>query len=118
MAERNPWESKPWLEERLSSLLPNVGLPAWASRAALVAWLALVAAAQLAVTPGWARLLPGTIVGAWSVYYIACRLSGRAAPTGGASPDIRTDSPFQARLTFDIIAVVVGFTAAALLFAQ
>ena len=118
MAERNPWEPKPWLEERSWSLLPNVGLPAWASRAALVVWLALAAVAQLAVAPGWARLLPGTIVGAWSVYYVACRLSGRAAPTGGASPDIRAESPFQARLAFDIIAVVVGITATALLFAK
>jgi hypothetical protein len=118
MAERNPWEPKPLLEERPWSLLPNLGVPAWSARAALVAWLCVVVVAQLAAAPGWPRLFPGAIGGAWSVYYVACRFGGRAAPTGGASPSIKVDSPFQARLAFDLIAVVVLLVALTLLFTQ
>jgi hypothetical protein len=118
MAERNPWEPKPWLEERPWSLLPNLGLPRWAAGAAVSLWLVVVAGAYLAVAPGWPRLVPTAGLGSWSVYYLACRLGGRAAPTGGASPSIRVDSPFQARLAFDIMAIVVLVTAAIALFAQ
>jgi hypothetical protein len=118
MAERNPWQPKPWLEERPWSLLPNVGLPAWAAPVALAVWLVAVAVVQLAVPPGWVRVLSSAIAGAWSIYYMACRLAGRPAPTGGASPSIRVGSPFQARLAFDIAALLVFATAVALLFAQ
>jgi hypothetical protein len=118
MAERNPWEPKQWLEERRWSLLPNVGLAAWAAYAALVVWLGVVLAALFATAPEWWRLLPAGTVGAWSVYYMARRLGGRDAPTGGASSAVRVDSPFQARLAFDIMAIVVLITAAAALFAQ
>jgi hypothetical protein len=118
VAERNPWEPKPWLEERPWSLLPNLDLPRWSPPVAVSLWLVVVAGAYLSVAPGWARLVSTAVVGSWSVYYLACRLGGRAAPTGGASQSIRVDSPFQARLAFDIMAIAVLVTSALALFAQ
>jgi hypothetical protein len=107
MSTPNPWKPKSLLDEHPWSLIPDVGLSKGASRASLVAWLVLVAVAATLSVASWQSLLSGAIAGSWAVYYVAARLGGRPAMTGGASAAIRSDSSFQARLAFDVTSLLV-----------
>ena len=118
MTERNRWEPKPLLEEREWSLLPNVRLSVRAGRVALAVWFGVLGIVYFVNAPAWMRFIPAAIGGGWCVHYVTCRLGGRPAPTGGASPAVRINSPFQARLAFDVLAIGVGVTALVLLIAQ
>ncbi len=107
MSKQNHWEPKPLLDECAWSLIPNCGLSKSASHALLAAWVGVVALAAAIGPTSRQSLIAGAILGAWAVHYVGARLGGRPAITGGASPRIRSDSPFQARLAFDVIALVV-----------
>ncbi len=111
MSDPNPWEPKPLLDEHPWSLIPNFGLSKRASNASLAAWIAVVALTAAFGLSSWQSLIAGAIAGLWAVHYVGARLGGRPAITGGASAPIRSDSPFQARLAFDVIALVVLATA-------
>ena len=111
MSNPNPWEPKPLLDDHPWSLIPNKKLPVGTARLLLAAWFAVVLLTTLFGSPFWMSLVAGAIAGAWAVHYVCARLGGRPATTGGASSPIRPDSPFQARLAFDILSVLVFATA-------
>jgi hypothetical protein len=111
MSDQSPWEPKPLHDEHPWSLIPNCGLSKKAAHASLAAWIGVVALAAAFGLSSWQSLIAGAFVGAWAVHYVGARLGGRPAITGGASAPIRFDSPFQARLAFDVIALVVLATA-------
>lgn len=106
MRSRDPWEPKPLLDEHPWSLIPNLGLSKGASLASFLAWCGVVAVVAVLGFSSLQSLVAGAIAGAWAVHYIGARLGGRPAITGGASAPVRHDSPFQARLAFDVIALL------------
>lgn len=111
MSNLNPWEPKSLLDEHRWSLVPNLGLSKRASHTFLAVWVGVVALAATFGYSSWQSLFAGAIGGAWAVHYLCARLGGRPAITGGASAPIRSDSPIQARLAFDVSALVVLATA-------
>jgi hypothetical protein len=115
MSPPNPWEPKPLLDDCRWSLLPDLGLRRGAAWGLLAAWWGLLGlTAVLGVEPG-ARLVAAALLGTWALHYVGARLGGRPAWTGGAAEPIRPEAPFQARLAFDVIALLVLMTALTLL---
>jgi hypothetical protein len=107
MKKRNPWEPKPLLDDHPWSLFPNIDLPRFVEFMAVAIWIGLVGVIAVLKAHSWLRVLPTAVLGAWALHYICARLGGRAAHVGGAAPPIRPDSPFQARLAFDFMSIVV-----------
>ena len=112
MSERNRWGPRVLLEERPWSLLPSINLAPRYAAAAQAVWLAVCAVLTLVRQPLLLAALLCWLFGAWALFYISRRLSGRPARMLGVAPIVQEDSAFQYRLYADVLHILILVVAA------
>jgi hypothetical protein len=111
--ERDRWKPRELLEEHPWSLFADVGLSDWHVVSSQLLWAVGCVAALSVRQHHWFALSIAWFVGAWAVLYIALRLSGNKAYVFLSRHSISSESIFQARLTSDLIHLVLLSSAAA-----